>query len=143
MSDGHREAEEIAMAVHLAESKKLLAEFDKFLDNVRNKYFVILPEYRIAAYCLMLENKRSNRADVLSIRSVPKDALKVALKSEIVATYVADESKRHNSRLTCLLCGKEVLVTKICSFSVISNHRIVDTIEHGDVCEQCCKERGW
>jgi len=143
MSDGHREAEEIAMAVHLEESKKLLAEFERFLAKARRKYMVILPEYRIAEYCLMLENQRSNRADILSIKSVPKDAPKIVEKQELVATHVTDDSSYKRTGLHCDICGKQVDITKICSFSVVHNHRIMQTFENANVCEQCCRERGW
>lgn len=62
----------ICLEVDKEETEKLLIAFDKFLTEIKETNYSMLPEYKIAEYCLILENKRYNRVDVLTIHSEPK-----------------------------------------------------------------------
>jgi hypothetical protein len=64
-------------------------------------------------------------------------------RSMIVLAIVADDTIPKRGGVVCDICGRQVLVAKICSFSVVENHRIVDEVKEGNVCEDCCRVRGW
>lgn len=64
--------EDMVNDMHQKQSEKLVAEFDKFMEKMNDKYISVIMPHVIAQYCINKENRRPNRIDVLSITSTVK-----------------------------------------------------------------------
>jgi hypothetical protein len=80
MKDAMRTAGDIVNKCSQDDNKKILVEFDKFLERMRKKHIcAILPETRIAEYCLGLYNDKAS--DKAVIRFVEKpDEMKIDIE---------------------------------------------------------------